>query len=194
MTGIEEFLKLFGKITVLDVVELLLAVVFIWFVYKKIKKFFTDKTLEDEKRKEENKQRDAKIDEAVNAVAQYPKYRQQSLDIQQKLQSQITALSEAQAEQREMIRDMDDGIKKRELNRLREHILQSYRYYTSKEHNPAQAWTRMESDAFWSSFKDYEDLGGNGYVHSVIQPAMLEMMVVEMDDMIGVTQIMAQRK
>ena len=194
MTGFDEFIKLFGKITVLDVVELILAVVFIAFVYHKIKKFFTEKLQDEEKRKKEGAERDKKLDEVVDAVAQYPKYRQQSLDIQQKLQSQITALNDAQAEQREMIRTMDDGIRKRERNRLRERILQNYRYYTSAEHNPAQAWTRMESDAFWESFGDYEDLNGDGYVHSVVQPAMNELLVVEMDDLSEIARVMAQRK
>lgn len=194
MTGFDEFIKLFGKITVLDVAELLLAIGFAVFCYKKIKKFFKDKAKEEEAKEQENKERDKKLDEAVAAVAQYPKYRQQSLDIQQKLQSQIAALNDAQAEQREMIQAMDDGIKKRERNRLRERILQNYRYYTSKEHNPARAWTRMESDAFWESFGDYEDLNGDGYVHSVVQPAMNELLVVEMEDLNEIARIMAMRK
>ena len=95
MTGFDEFIKLFGKITVLDVAELLLAIGFAVFCYKKIKKFFKDKAKEEEAKEQENKERDKKLDEAVAAVAQYPKYRQQSLDIQQKLQSQIAALNDA---------------------------------------------------------------------------------------------------
>ena len=67
---------------------------------------------------------------------------------------------------------MEEENRRRERNKLRDRILQSYRYYTSPEKNPMRAWSEMEADAFWKIFKDYEDLDGDGYVHSEVQPAM----------------------
>ena len=39
MTGLNEFEKLFGNITVLNVIELVLAAVFLLFVYKRVKDY-----------------------------------------------------------------------------------------------------------------------------------------------------------
>lgn len=41
----------------------------------------------------------------------------------------------------------------------------------------------MEAEAFWELFKEYEDRGGNGYVHSVVQPAMNELTVRSLEDL-----------
>lgn len=171
----------------MDVVELALALIFAVYVYRKIKARIIKKVKADA-------ERDKKLDEAIAAVAKYPEYRQQSIDIQHSLQSQISTLHDAQEEQRQMLETMSDGINKRERNRLRERILQNFRYYTSKEHNPGLAWTRMECDAFWETFGDYEDLNGDGYVHTVVQPAMNELRIIEMDDLDEIAWLMGQRK
>lgn len=41
----------------------------------------------------------------------------------------------------------------------------------------------MEAEAFWATFRDYESLGGNGYIHSVVQPAMNLLQVVEVGEL-----------
>ena len=40
----------------------------------------------------------------------------------------------------------------------------------------------MEADVFWATFADYENLGGNGFMHSDVQPAMNALEIVKMDD------------
>ena len=37
----------------------------------------------------------------------------------------------------------------------------------------------MESEAFWELFREYEDAGGNGYMHTEVLPAMELLTVVE---------------
>ena len=74
---------------------------------------------------------------------------------------------------------MEEQNKRRERNKLRDVLLQNYRYFTNKETNPSQTWTRMESEAFWELFKDYEDAGGNGYIHSTVLPEMERLIVIE---------------
>ena len=71
--------------TVLNMVEIILAGMFLWFVYKKIKEYFI-------KIHDEEVERNEQIKEALLAVRKYPEYRQQSLDIQQKLEGEIQAL------------------------------------------------------------------------------------------------------
>lgn len=172
LTGFQEFLKLFGDITVLNVVEIILAGVFLFFIYKKIRDYLIKKHDADKKRDEELK-------EALEAVRKYPEYRQQSIKIQQLLEGEIQELRTMQEESMNRLMQMEEQTERRERNKLRDRLLQNYRYYTNKESNPSQSWTRMESEAFWELFRDYEDAGGDGYVHSEVQPAMERLTIIE---------------
>ena len=82
---------------------------------------------------------------------------------------------------RKKIAEMEEDSKRRERNKLQDRLLQSYRYYTNTERNPEQTWTKMEAEAFWELFGDYERLNGDGYMHTVVQPAMNKLTVIEMD-------------
>lgn len=172
MTGLNEFVKLFGEITVANIIEIVLACVFGFFVYRKIKDCLI-KTHEAELK------RDEQLNEALQAVRKYPEYRQQSIKIQQLLENQIQELRKMQEEHTKRLLQMEEQTKRRERNKLRDRILQNYRYYTNKDTNPLQSWTRMEAEAFWELFRDYEDAGGDGYVHSEVQPAMERLSVIE---------------
>ena len=77
------------------------------------------------------------------------------------------------------LEEIEKQNKKRECSKLRDMLLQNYRYYTSKTQNPSQSWTRMESEAFWELFREYEEAGGNGYMHSVVQPEMERLTIIE---------------
>ena len=74
---------------------------------------------------------------------------------------------------------MEEQNKKRERNKLRDTLLQHYRYYANPDKNPSMSWTHMEADAFWALFKDYEEAGGDGYMHTVVQPEMERLNVIE---------------
>ena len=57
-----------------------------------------------------------------------------------------------------------------------------------------QAWTEMEADSFWEQFSEYEDNGGNGHMHTIVQPAMNKLSVIKMDDSNGLYELMHSRK
>lgn len=78
---------------------------------------------------------------------------------------------------------MEEIQKRQKRNELRDRLLQSYRYYTDRRRNPKQVWNRMEAEAFWELFGDYEAAGGDGYIHTVVQPAMNLLKIVEMDEL-----------
>lgn len=176
MTGLNEFEKLFGDITVLSVVELLLAATFLFLVYRKVRDYLV-------KRYEASKEKDKQLQTALDAVSKYPEYRAQSIRVQKELEEKISALKQSQDENTERLKIMEESQKRLERNKLRDRILQSYRYYTDKERNPGQTWNRMEAEAFWELFGEYEKRGGNGYVHTVVQPAMNLLTIVEMDEL-----------
>lgn len=182
----EAFLNVFGKLTVANVVQIVLAVAFLIYVGKKIRDYLI-------KRYEAEQRKDEQLHEALESVRKYPEYRKQSIAIQQKLEGEIQSIRKSQEESVKRLDEMEKDTKRRERNKLRDRLLQNFRYFTSKEKNPLQAWTRMEAEAFWELFKDYEDVDGDGYVHSEVQPAMNLLEVIEMEDTEKVTQLMKSR-
>lgn len=147
----DAFLNLFGAVTLSTVIEWCLAIGFIAgaaiAIWKKISAYLTKKLEADEHTREQ-------MQTIMQATAKLP-------EIEQKLNTLET-------QQTETIRRLDkieEDARRRERNTLRDRILQSYRYFTSLEHNPRKEWTKMESDAFDELYNDYVDAGGNGYVH-----------------------------
>ena len=180
------FLEVFGGLTVANVVQIILAAAFLIYVGRKVRDYLI-------KRYEAEQERDKQIREALESVRNYPEYRKQSIAIQQKLEDEIQSIRQSQEENVRRLDEMEKSTQRRERNKLRDRLLQNFRYFTSKEKNSMQAWTRMEAEAFWELFKDYEDADGNGYVHSEVQPAMNLLELVEVDDTERVAQLMKSR-
>ena len=136
MTGLDAFLDLFGNITVLNLVQFILAIVFIVIIFKKVKDYLDDKKERMIQEYEKNKERDRKLQIALEAIDQYPKYRQQSLEIQQHLEGEIQELRKSQQENTRRLVEMEETSKRRELNKLRDRLIESYQYYTNPKRNP----------------------------------------------------------
>lgn len=83
---------------------------------------------------------------------------------------EITKISECVNDISKSISEMRKEIDETEMAKLKDSIVTYYRKY--KE---LGEWTKLESEAFWDLFKRYEAHGGNGYVHSVIEPVMREL-------------------
>ena len=172
MTGMNEFIEVFGGLTVANLLKVILAIAFLVFVYKKIKQYF-------ETRLNAEREKDEKLNKCLVAISKYPEYRKQSIDMQENLQGQIDNLKGIQLEVMAGLKELRETMEKRDRNKLRDKLLQYYRLYANPEHNPSQSWTTMEADAFWELFKDYEDLNGNGYMHTEVQPAMNKLTVIQ---------------
>lgn len=185
--GFDEFISTFGDLTVMDIATFVLIIIFLVIIYKKVKQFFID-------RYEIEERRDKNIKEALDQTRKYPEYRQQSIQIQRELQSQMDALKQSQDTNTQRLIQLEEAINDRERNKIRSRLLEYYRYYTDIQRNPLQKWTEMEADAFWELFKDYEKLNGNGFMHSVVQPAMNTLYVVPMDDKDSIIELMNSRK
>ena len=168
----EEFLQFFGNITISKIVGFVLVILFCWKIYQQIKKFLDSKKEILIKNYEAEKEKDEKLNKALEEVAKYPQYREQSRKIQQEFRKEIDGI-------KEILKEMQEKQERRERNKLRDKLLQSYRYYTDKKGNPEQTWTKMESEAFWELFADYEDMNGDGYIHTVVQPAMNLLKIID---------------
>ena len=183
----EAFLELFGNVTVGFLVKLICAVVFagssiavgakaVTVVAKRLNAWYARR-----------QERDRKYHEVMDQVAKYPEWRQQSIDIQKEFTEAIRNLQKRMEE-------IEATNQKRERNKLRDRLLQSYRYFTSEEKNPTKAWSEMEADAFWEMYRDYEKLGGNGHVHTEVQPAMRHLEVIPMHETERITELMQSRR
>lgn len=192
ISGMEAFMELFGGYEILGLTVykwgLLAAVlVFAWKIGGKVLTRIKAVLDAYQKREEE-------LQKALQQVAQYPKWRQQSIDIQEKLNNQLGELTRQQAETSKKIDEMEKDRKAGELNKLQAQLLNSYHYYTNKYKNPQLAWSKMESKSFWDSFGDYEKLGGNGFMHSEVQPAMNRLEEIEMEDTERLVELYASRR
>jgi len=168
----QSFIDAFGNITVLDVAIFIAAIVFLILCYRKVKDYLIAKHDAD-------KLRDEQLKEALTAVRKYPEYRKQSIQIQHELEDENCAVRKDIQALTKRIEKMEEDTKRRERNKIRDRLLQNYRYYTNTETNPTQSWSRMEADAFWELFKEYEENGGDGYMHSEVQPAMNKLTIIE---------------
>lgn len=87
-----------------------------------------------------------------------------------------------------------ERLESREKNALRAKLLEEYRLYTDESRNPMLAWSEMEEHSFFKLVEDYEALGGNDYVHSVVVPEVSELHVIHMSDLVRLKELYDSRK
>lgn len=179
MKYLDQFLAIFGDITVAELMTFILAMFFLYAIWKEIKKWNDAKLKEHQKKAEEEKVQKEKLESAYAVTQKYPIYHQESIDIRDGLKKEIQEIREYCSTLMKRFEEIEEQNKKRECSKLRDMLLQNYRYYTSEQQNPSQSWTRMESEAFWELFREYEEAGGNGYMHSVVQPEMERLDIIE---------------
>lgn len=183
----EEFIDLFGHLSLGTALTFVVALVFLYKTYICIRDYIIA-------RHEREKKRDEDITKIFSQISQYSTWHHQILDIQSMFQSAITELSEQQQKNMKKLEEIETANKIREQNKLRDRLIQAYTLYTSTERNPMGAWTDMEADSFWCIFRDYELVGGDGYIHSVVEPAMRLLETISMDDSDRLIELMRSRK
>ena len=168
---------------------------------KELKKQREEEEKKAKQLEQENKARDVKIAALETAVSALPGYRAQSLQIQTQLQNTDKEILAACAQIRDSVKDNQnvlntrlDRLEKREKNAIRAKLLDEYRLFTDETKNPMLAWSEMEHHAFFELVRDYEDLGGNDYVHSTVLPAINELNVIPMTDKQTLADLMHSRK
>lgn len=179
MKYLDEFLCIFGDITITELTTFALALFFLYAIWKEIKKFNDAKIAEHQRRAEEERTLKEKVESSYAVTQKYPVYHQESIDIRDGLKKEIQEIRDYCSTLMSRFEEIEEQNKKRECSKLRDMLLQNYRYYTNDCQNPSKSWTRMESEAFWELFREYEEAGGNGYMHSVVRPEMERLEVIE---------------
>lgn len=179
MNGFEQFMETFGGVTLGTVAIIVIAIIFIYRGYKKFSNYLIEKHDAEKRHLEE-------LREALEGVRKYPEYREQSHKIQVALQSDIKAINvkyETLAKDfktlTDKFEDMEERARKKDLSLLKDKIIERYKYYTDPEINPTQTWNKMEAESFWELFNEYEARGGNGYLHSDVQPKMMALKEID---------------
>ena len=112
----DEFLEVFGDLKVATVITVLVAIFFIWKLYKTARKQLIEKY-----KKEEAKEK--RVQEIIDQAANYPKWHQQSLDIQQKFSDAIAAIEESQNDNLELLNHLERMLAENEATTCRYRIL-----------------------------------------------------------------------
>ena len=175
----EYFLQLFGAIPLSTVIVFIAAVTFLVVFCIRIYKFI----VANHDKLQEKDETLKKIIDCLEEVKQE----------QKELKGAVNELRGAQQEIAEKQDAFEEQHRNHSLNKLRDRLLSSYHYYTDPKKNPLQAWSEMEKEAFDKLFYDYEELGGDGFMHSTVEPAMAALEVVLMTDTARLAEVMKQR-
>ena len=60
------------------------------------------------------------------------------------------------------------------MKKLKEKLVVYYNKYKNSD-----GWDSMDKEVFWDLFDDYEARGGDGFIHSKVEPVMRELKVID---------------
>lgn len=175
MDGLSEFIKVFGDIKIVNVIEWVIAIGFLILLLKNLQSYFEKKLAQDS----ETKKNTQKILEATDRIPQ--------------IEKKVDDLEKNQAVQMSRIESIENENKRRECSQLRERIMQSYRFQCDPTHNPRHEITELEHMAFEEAFEDYISAGGDGYLKEVIKPDFDTLTVIKMSDTEAIARLMHSR-
>ena len=89
MKYFEQFLVVFGDMTIADVMTYVLAFVAVFLIYKELKKYNDSRIAEHQKKVEIENTYKKKIEDAYSLVGKYTIYHQESVDIRDGLKKEI---------------------------------------------------------------------------------------------------------
>ena len=187
MTGLNETKEIFGAMTVGFLIELILAAVFIIVAYTKLK----DKIIGTYKEREQQKE---DIKKALDGAEDIPNLKDELKSTEDRIIDLCQTIQDGVNENQRILNERLDRLENRERNDLRDKILERHRLFTSKKKNPLQAWSEMERDAFFELIGDYEDLNGNGHVHTVVIPEMNMLRVIRMTNLESLAELFHSRE
>ena len=176
----DALITLCGNIPLSTVILAIVAIVFLIRVGKKVYKEIAD--FHDRRQ-----ERDAVLSRIQGELIMIK-------ENQEKISKDMNELALGQEEIKEKQKVLEENHQDYILTTSRDRLLQSYRYYTSTEKNPMGAWSEMEKEAFDKLFKTCERMGGDGLLHTEVEPAMAKLDVISLEDVEGITALMSSRK
>lgn len=94
----------------------------------------------------------------------------QSVRHDEMIKNDLAKLTETVNGIAETLERMQEKENETKLKELKDSLIRYYNKYKNSD-----GWTELEKDAFWDLFGDYEKRGGDGYIHTIVEPAMREL-------------------
>ena len=189
----DEFIQLFGKIPLSTVVIFIAATSFLIATGSKAYKFIvkTHDSLQEKNQVLDDLKKDVReLKEHTASKEQWKELKEKQSNLEEIL-NQILETQKILVEKQQTFEEENHS---HNVNRLRDRLLQSYRYYTSEIKNPLLAWTEMEKEAFDNLLADYYAQGGNSFVHTKVDPEMASLEVVSLSDSERMAELSKSRK
>lgn len=74
----------------------------------------------------------------------------------------------------EILLKMQKADNETEMKKLKEKLVVYYNKYKNSD-----GWDSMDKEVFWDLFDDYEARGGDGFIHSKVEPIMRELKIID---------------
>lgn len=107
-------------------------------------------------------------------------WRQRGIDVDQSIKHDERLKNDLQSVSNKIdilsgqITSMQSKIDETEMAKLKDTLVTYY-----KKYKDIGEWSKLEKDAFWDLFESYESHGGNGFMHSIVEPVMRELNVID---------------
>lgn len=98
----------------------------------------------------------------------------QSIRHDEMIKADISSLTDAVNGIANTLSNMQAKENETKLKEIKRSLIRYYNKYRD-----IGKWSKLEKDAFWDLFDDYEKRGGNGYIHSIVEPVMRELTEIE---------------
>lgn len=112
----DEFLKVFGDITISTVAVVIVALVFLWKLYTIVKNHLIEKYKQEE-------EKEKKVQKVIEQATHYPEWHQQSIGIQKQFSDAIAAIETSQRNNLEGLNGLAKMIAENEATTCRYRIL-----------------------------------------------------------------------
>jgi vacuolar-type H+-ATPase subunit I/STV1 len=127
------------------------------------------------KRKNEERQLIIQTSQSLDEL-----WKQRGIDVEQSIKHDERLKNDLQSVSNKIdtlsgqITSMQRKIDETEMAKLKDTIITYY-----KKYKDIGEWSKLEKEAFWDLFESYESHGGNGFIHSIVEPVMRELNVID---------------
>lgn len=176
MNGLDNFLGLFGNITISTVIYCAIAIGFVVAVCKALKSFLKEKIKQDDETKE-----------SMNKI----------LSISERIpliENKLNEMEKTQLDTITRINKIEEENNRREIDTLKSRLMEYYNYYANAKHNPTGCVTSIEFQAFEEIYETYRNAGGDGWIENVVYPQLCKLTVVDINDTESIAELMSSRK
>lgn len=170
MDAIRELLNINFYVFFLQFFAILFGIKAIVSIFEWLLDKFGLETKNMRKKKEERNLIKQTADNLISLQNQQTEDRKASVQHDKMIKNDLVKLSDTVDGIVITLSEMQKKNNETEIKRLKDSLVRYYNKYKN-----IGEWSKLEKDAFWDLFNDYEQRGGDGFVHSIIEPVMREL-------------------